>query len=232
MESPSVVPYTVEVVLRLKIFGFRSTFDIRHSTFFLRSLGFLLLIFVFTGCGSHDIQISPDYALAPSDAAGRGFPGKPLLYKGRTVWPSVSAGSEKSFQNGIFVFASPVPDDSSSYAFGDSLQLYAIRGEGPAVLISERIYGQPMDRSWEVKQFDGETGGINVQFVCGGGSTNVTQVTRLATWVDIDRWLLEAKGASIEKVTPLATYRLLQFKSPGADSSTKAAQSLDGLRGP
>ena len=137
------------------------------------------------------------------------------------------AGSEKSLHNDVFVFVSKVPDEGGNFDFGDSLHLYAIRGEGPAVLISERIYGQPRDASWQVRHFDAEAGGITVQFQSGRGTTNLTQVTRVATWAEIEQWLLEAQGAAVEKVTPLATYRVLLFKSATNDSSIKAVQPMD-----
>src|SRR5205814_748406 len=123
-----------------------------------------LTLFCLVGLTACDrsIQLGPDYALALPDSNSSG-PGKVLLYRGRPVWPRVFGGSEKSLHNGVFIFVSKVPDETGNFDFGDSLHLYAIRGEGPAVLISERIYGQPRDASWQVRHFDAEPGGITVQ---------------------------------------------------------------------
>jgi len=178
-----------------------------------------------TAC-DRSIRIGADYALALPDSNSSG-PGKVLLYRGRPVWPRVYAGSEKSLHNEVFVFLSKVPDESGNFDFGDSLHLYAIRAEGPAVLIWERMYGQPRDSSWQVRHFDAEPGGITVQFQCGRGSTNLTEVTRVATWAEIEQWLLEAKGASVEKVKTLATYRVLLFKSATNESSIKGVKPVD-----
>ena len=191
----------------------------------LISCGLLTL----TAC-DRSTRIGADYALVASGSSSSG-PGFLLLYRGRTVWPRVYGGSEKSLHDGVFVFAAPVPDETGNVDFGNSIHLYAIRGEGPAVLISERIYGQPRDSSWQVRHFDAEAGGITVLFNSGLGSTNLTQVTHVTTWAEIEQWLLEAQGASAEKVTPLATYRVLLFKSATNDSSMKGAQPLDALKG-
>ncbi len=234
MESPYVVSYNKDMfrfflrTLKFGIWNFSGVWSLEFGVF--SRICLLLCLFLLPAC-DHRVQIGPDYTLVTPESSDIHHPGRVLLYRGQPVWPRVVAGSEKSFQNGVFVFASLVPADSGNYDFGDSLQLLAIRGQGPPVLISERIYGQPMDPTWQVRQFDAEPGGITVRFVSGRGSTNVTQVARLATWVDIERWLLEAQGASVEKVTPVATYRLLQFKAAVDDSSIKGTESLEKLKG-
>src|SRR5690349_7337816 len=86
----------------------------------------LLCLLALTAC-DRSIRIGADYALALPDSNSSGA-GKVLLYRGRTVWPRVYAGSEKSLHNEVFVFVSKVPDESGNFDFGDSLHLYAIRG--------------------------------------------------------------------------------------------------------
>jgi hypothetical protein len=206
--------------------------ETRNSSFLpfalIRVIRGFILCLLLSAC-DRPTPISADYSLAAPDSPSPGLPAKVLLYKGRAIWPKVVAGSEKSFQDGIFVFISFVPDEKQ-YDFGDSLHLFAVRGEGPPVLISERIFGQAMTASWQVKSFNAQPGGVNVTFFSGRGSTNLTQLTRLATWVDIDRWLLEALGAAVEKATPMATYRALLFKSSVDDTSVNAAKSVDKLK--
>src|SRR5207237_4019679 len=77
-------------------------------------------------------------------------PGTSLHYGGRRVWSSVFTGcfwpepAGKFYHEGIFVFVGSV---LGSGGYNDPLvypQLYVVRGKEPPVIISQRIFGQPL----------------------------------------------------------------------------------------
>ncbi len=197
--------------------------------FFLLSL--VALLTSLPGC-SKPQQIGPAYTLLKTDAKFDNRPLFSLYFRGSIIWPAVLAGSEQSCHDGTFVFLSPVPGRAGDFDAAVSPQLFAIREAGPAVLISERIYGQPMQRElpWSVQNFLPSAGGLSVDFLSPQPGGAQSRVNRLVTWSEIDRWLLEAESASVEQATPLARYRLLLFNAtnmPGAQTNSLPPRAID-----
>jgi hypothetical protein len=206
-----------------------SNFKFPPSLLFAAILPFLLL----SGC-SKPQQIGPSYTLLKSRDSFNNHALSCLRFRGSNVWPAVLVGSEQSFHDGAFVFLSPVPGPAGDFDMAVSPQLFAIRESGPAVLISERLFGKPLehDLPWRVEGFVPRPGGLSVDFSSAQPGGSNTHLNRLVTWSEIDRLLLEADSASVKELTPLAPYRLLLFKAsdtPSSATNSLPFKSLDGM---
>jgi hypothetical protein len=214
---------------------FQTSLKLQVSSFWFAQLLVLALALVLVPSCTRPQQIGPSYTLVKSDSTFANQPLSSLHFQGSNVWPAVLLGSEQSFHDGSFVFLSPVPGRAGDFDARVSPQLFAIREAGPAVLISERIYGQPMrsELTWSVENFLPSGGGLSVNFVIAQAGGSKIRLNRLVTWAEIDRWLLEADGASAQQTTPLAPYRLLLFTatnhaaSPGNSLPFKTLDQLD-----
>jgi hypothetical protein len=127
-------------------------------------------IVTLAGCG-HRQSIGGGFELRGSESWNPdGHPGTFLYYEGKEVWHQIAWGypdpPEKFCHDGIFVFLSPVPDADGRNDYANSPQLYAIRGSGPPVLISQRIFGRPFkgSRNFTVENSSVTANGIRVEF--------------------------------------------------------------------
>jgi len=182
------------------------------------------------GC-SKPQQIGAGYSLSKSEDTFGNRPLTSLHFRGSNIWPAVLSGSEQSFHDGTFVFLAPVPGRAGDFETAMSPQLFAIRESGPAVLISERIYGQPMKRElpWSVENFVPSAAGLSVDIGLTQAGGSKARINRLVTWSEIERWLQEADTASVTNATPLAPYRILLFNAANAPRAQTNSLPLKGL---
>jgi hypothetical protein len=102
------------------------------------------------------------------------------------------------------------------YDYSISPQLFAIRGAGPPIIISERIVADALDREkgchlWQVTQVDY---GIRAEFELCTDLDHKAHIIRDVSWVDIQSWAQEAEVSGTNRVTPLGTYRVLPIGRP------------------
>ena len=195
-------------------------------------LGTLLLLTTIAlvaliGCSRRE-QVSSDFVLVtPKSWNPDGHPGTALHYKGAVVWPNVYTGSGKTYHDGIFVFSAPVPDGSTNsdgipmYDYSISPQLFAIRGAGPPIIISERILADTLDsqkryRLWQVTPTES---GLRTEFEYWPDKDHQARTIRDVPWADIRSWVQEAESSVPKKVTPLGTYRVLPLKRPNQSAA-------------
>ena len=184
-----------------------------HRTIFhfLLAIGLITL----TGCAKRE-RVGPDYVLlTPETLNPDGHPGTSLYYKGKEVWPNVYVGSGYVYHAGIFVFSSPVPDSVPNqdgiYIYDDCIspQLFAVRGAGPPVILSERITADTLDstNSYRLWQLTSIENGIRVEFEYN--TEHQTNMTRDVSWTDIQSWVQEAEVSAPKVVSHLGIYRVL-----------------------
>lgn len=177
-------------------------------------------LLLLAGCG-HRESIGGGFELrqASSGLNMDGHPGVFLYYQGKEVWHQISWGypyDAKDFCHGdIFVFESPVPAADGYNDYGISPQLYAIRGPGPPVLISQRIMGVPLKGGgtpYDVENTIVTVTGLKVAFVYPDGNGGDAMKTNEVSWSDITNWVDEAEKSAPPVKTPLGSYRLLGIK--------------------
>jgi len=98
-----------------------------------------------TGCSERE-QVGGGYYLVVGDPAPPDYyPSTALFYKGTSVWARVSGfypdPPKKFYHEGMFVFIGSVPG-ATNWCYQP--QIFAVRGAGPAVVLSERLFGRPM----------------------------------------------------------------------------------------
>ena len=217
-------------LFEVSMFKFQAplTFHVSRFTFLLL-LPLVALTFL-AGC-SKPQQIGAGYSLSKSEDTFGNRPLTSLYFRGSNIWPAVLSGSEQSFHDGTFVFLAPVPGRAGDFEKAVSPQLFAIRESGPAVLISERIYGRPMQRDlpWSVENFAPSAAGLSVDLSVTQAGGSKTRLNRLVTWSEIERWLREADSASTTNATPLAAYRVLLFNGANVPRSQTNSLPLKGL---
>jgi hypothetical protein len=206
----------------------------RHGTLYL-----LIAIAPVTliGCSRRE-QVGAGYVLVTPEAWNPdGHPGTALHYRGKAVWPNVYTGSGKFYHDGVFVFSAPVPGGFSNsdgipmYDYSISPQLFAIRGAGPPVIISERIVADALDREkgchlWQVTPADN---GIRAEFEPCTGADHKAHIIRDVLWADIQSWAQEAEASGTNRVTPLGTFRVLPLRRP--DKAPQPAAAGPGVSG-
>ena len=182
-----------------------------------------------TGCGKRE-RVDSNYVLFTPESLPDGHPGTALHYKGKEVWPNVYAGAGKAYHDGIFVFSAPVPggftnsDGIPMYDYSISPQLFAIRGAGPPVIISERIPADTLDsqkryRLWQVTPTES---GVRAEFEYWPDKDHEARVIRDVPWANIQSWVQEAESSASKKATPLGTYRVLPPKWPNPAAAVNA----------
>ena len=188
-----------------------------RSTMHRRLLNLLLAVALLTliGCSKRE-RVASDYVLVtPESWNPDGHPGT-ALHRGRhVVWGNVYTGyfhpaSASSFsRDGMMVFVGlpPVGDNWYSYP-----QLFAVRGDGPPVVLSERLLHKRLavfDHGHEASDFAVRhlvltNGGFRVEF-----EHNSVIKTCDVSWPDIKRFLDEADTSARLVHHLLSDYRLL-----------------------
>jgi hypothetical protein len=191
-------------------------------------VGFALVCLILAGCDKR-ARINADYEFVQpqSYSIEPGSPACALYYKGKKVWRSVLMGDDKTCRDGIFVFMSTVPDSEGECNVYP--QLFAIRGAGPPVILSERILNQPFKAgnrhvagsTYDVDFITPIATGIRVVFNVGvtkNGEDVMT--TNDVSWPDIESWTREAETSAPLQIAPLGNYRVLPMQQSNTPSNS------------
>jgi hypothetical protein len=122
---------------------------------------------------------------------------------------------KESYRDGFFVFLAAVPDQSGDYNdYSITPQLFAIKGTGPPVIISQRLFNRPLINTngfYTVDNIAPNPDGFSVEFDqhAGGPRTNLD-----VSWPQIETWVQEAETSAPVRVTSSGSYRLLPMKAP------------------
>ncbi|MHA3774883.1 hypothetical protein ACXR0O_25465 [Verrucomicrobiota bacterium sgz303538] len=131
-------------------------------------------------------------------------PGTTLRRNGKIVWGNVYIGYFHNqtpphfFHNGVFVFVGPLPIENSP---SSGPQLFAVRGDGPPVFLTERLHGQRLiipkrltDESnrFEVTSIASIDGGIQAEIEYWKNHNTKARRTIHVTWAAIETLLDEA----------------------------------------
>lgn len=179
-----------------------------------------LAIFALAGCAQRE-RIGGDLTLVtPNSWNPDGHPGTSLHYQGREAWPNVYVGSGKAYHEGIFVFSAPVPeprmgtDGTVRYDYSTSPQLFAIRGAGPPVILSQRVLSDTLKsrKIYHLWQLMPTESGVQAEFEYWPDQDHEARMTHRVAWTDIQNWVQEAESSAPIQATPLGTYRLLSPK--------------------
>jgi len=150
-----------------------------------------------------------------------------LYYKGKKVWRSVVMGDDQTCHDGIFVFMAVVPYIKNGPDVHS--QLFAIRGEGPAVLLSERLLNEPCeDVGHHHATNDGESyyldevlpapDGVQAVFNRGPDKNDADiMTTNDISWSTIKDWVNEAEASAPIQVAPEGSYRILPLRTNSQD---------------
>lgn len=181
----------------------------RHhkSAYFVLAVTLLTLV----GCSpqTHVKPVGSDYTLVwheptnPDD-----HPGTTLHYKGKEVWPFVYGGYGCFAQTGMMVFVGLMPEGDGCNPYQ---QLFAVRGDGPPVVLSQRLLHQELVVSnneilpFSVQSLEFTNGDFQVQFK---QYTNI--LTRDFTWPDVTGFLDEGDRSARVAHPPFPDYRILR----------------------
>ena len=188
------------------------------------TLCFLLIVTAFSlvGCVEHT-RVGGGYVLvrtSPPVWMADASPSTSLYYQGKRVWPIVYSGcfwpepAGKFYHDGVIVFVAPV---LGSDGYNEPLvypQLYAMRGKEPAVIISQRIFDQPLTNRYEVERVAAIPNGVRVRFEFSSNEGRQVYSTNDVSWGDIVTWAHEAENSAPVHTTPSGTYRILPRKRP------------------
>lgn len=157
-----------------------------------------------------------------------GHPGVRLYFRGRQVWRSVTwgdGGPAKNVHGDIFVFEAMVsfednslplelggtnaPVSKSPGTYGS--QLFAVKGAGPPVLISPRIFSENGGGrgDYEVVRSGATDSMITVVFRYWVDENHDSERTNSVPWQSISKWLAEAEKTGKLQKSPEGDYRVL-----------------------
>lgn len=199
---------------------------------FVSRLTIAITCFVLVACGDKEQveRISGGYELVTSATRLNPdyHPGTALRRGTKIIWGNIYTGyfqpaPANSFtHDGMMLFVGPVPDRDNWYVFS---QLFAVRGDGPPVVLSERLLQKHLVASsignegsvFAVKSLSLVNGGFRVVFTQGAEIT-----TREITWDDIKRLLDEADTKARSVHHHLGDYKIL----PTNNASNQNADSV------
>jgi len=189
----------------------------------IECLALAIASFLFTSCSEKE-KIGGGYVLETSAAPGPdAHPGTSLHRKGRVVWDNVYVGyfgpkaASKFFHDGIFVFVGPLPGNTDWWTYP---QLFAVRGEATPVVLSERLLGQRLVVSsdmremstFKVRQLISTEAGVRVDFEYWADSNTKTAKTNDLSWAEIKKLLDEAESSSRVVHHRFGDYRVLSLQ--------------------
>ena len=169
---------------------------------------------VLIGCNKR-ASVGGDYELVQPGTylIDSGSPACALYYRGRSVWPSVLVSLNQSYRDGYFTFLAAVPDETgSNYSYEITPQLFAIRGAGPPVLISQRLFNRSLTNwtdAYTVENITPASDGFIVEFEYQGADV---QTNLDLSWLQIQTWVREAETSAPVRITSLGSYRILPMK--------------------
>jgi hypothetical protein len=172
------------------------------------------------GCSERN-QVGGGYALVTPFTMGPDHhPGTSLQRKGKLVWGNVYMGYFSGYQpaqfyhDGMFVFVGAVPGNTDYWLYP---QLFAIRGSGPPVLLSERLLGEEYDTSngsshYQVYNISPLQDGVRVQFTHSPGTVNHDTNSSTLSWALVRNLLDDADSSSRLVRHKLGDYRVLSLR--------------------
>jgi hypothetical protein len=182
-------------------------------------LWFIAVCLICLGCSERN-HVGGGYALVtPSTMGPDHHPGASLQRKGKVVWRNVYMGYFSGHQpaqfyyDGMFVFVGAVPGNTSWL----SAQLFAVRGSGPPVLLSERLLGEEFATSndsnpYEVDNIFPLQNGVRVQFTHSPGLVNHDTNSLTLSWALVRNLLDDADSSSRLVRNNLGDYRVLSLR--------------------
>ena len=198
---------------------------------------FCLLIaaaFAIVGCVAQK-RVEGGYSFVTTSAGllnPDALPGTSLHYRGSRVWPVVfpeyywPEPASKFYHDGLFVFAGSVLGNDGYNAPLPGPHLYAVRGKGPPVIISQRVFQQPLTNEYQVAHIASVPDGVRVRFECYGRWVNghTTYSTNDVSWADISNWVREAEISAPLRTTARGDYRVLPMARPNPQGGPNGRQ--------
>lgn len=178
---------------------------------------------VLLGCSERE-QVGSGYTLVTPPTLGPDHhPGTSLHRRGKVVWDNVYVGyfsphdASRFFHDGMFVFVGPLPGDTDWWTYS---QLFAVRGGDTPVVLSERLLGQRLVvsndlremSSFAVRHLTPTENGLRVEFQDSKGSTTKATMTNDFTWTDVKRLLDEADRSAKIVHHKFGDYRVLPLR--------------------
>ena len=189
------------------------------------------LCFALAGCSQRE-QVGGGYTLVTPPTMGPDHhPGTSLRYRGRTVWGNVFGfypdPASKFYHDGIFVFVANVPGDGDWWI---EPQLFAVRGVGPPVVLSERVFKQPLvvsdisgvGSTYSVRHLVATESGVSFVIAYWPDHNHEATATNEMSWASIGQMLDEAVTSARLVSHPMGDYRvlpLLEAAHPGGSAN-------------
>lgn len=179
--------------------------------------------FLLASCSERE-KIGGDYVLkTPPTLGPDSHPGTSLLRKGKVVWDNVYVGyfspndASKFFHEGIFVFVGPLPGKTDWWTYP---QLFAVCGDDTPVVLSERLMGQRLVVSsdmremstFKVRQVTPAEMGVRVEFEYWADPNTKAAKTNDLTWAELKKLLDEADKSSRIVHHGFGDYRVLPLQ--------------------
>jgi hypothetical protein len=187
----------------------------------IQRVWFIAVCSVFMSC-SERTQVADGYVFVTPPTMGPDHhPGTSLHLKGKVVWGNVYLGyfsgykPRQFFHEGMVVFVGAVPANTDWWYYP---QLFAVRGSGPPVLLSERLLGERFATSYDSRQYSSSfavdnisptADGVRVQFTHSPGTVNRDTNAFAVSWTIVRRFLDEADSSSRLVRHQLGDYRVL-----------------------
>lgn len=187
-------------------------------------LWFMVACLFVAGCSERS-ELGDGYVLvAPARMGPDHHPGTSLHRKGKVVWGNVYVGhfsgyeAKQYYHDGMFVFVGAVPGNTDWWYYS---QLFAVRGAGPPVILSERLLGERFAISYDSRQYSSPfavdnispiADGVRVQFTHSPSTVNHDTNAFVLPWARIRQFLDEADSSSRLVQHQMGNYRVLPLQ--------------------
>jgi len=187
----------------------------------LRAIQFLVALtacLLLQSCSERE-PVGGGYTLVTPESWGlHHHPGTALRYRGREIWPHVFGfhpdAASRFYHEGIFVFIANVPANTDWWYYP---QLFAVRGAGPPVVLSERLFKQPLMIStmsgagskYSVRHLAATDSGVRFAMVDWPDHNQEVTTTNELSWSGIKQMLDEADKSARLVEHSIANYRVL-----------------------
>jgi hypothetical protein len=185
-----------------------------------------VILLGFIGCSRREAIGSGYVLITPQTWNPDSHPATALYFNGKRVWANVYGGG-RGLKDDVLIFSSPVPAEGGGYDYSVSPQVFAIRGEGPPILLSERIlndsiYSKKNYRVWQIVKADQ---GLRVEFEFWNELGEEAHLTNGISWAEIRGWVEDTRGA-LRKNTPLGSYDILPLGSASTYPRVQGKKSV------
>ena len=194
----------------------------------LRNL-FVAACVCLAGC-SEKVRIAKDYMTETPESLPDGHPGTKLFYVNpnggkQLVWGTYFNFDRTNtpYHDGMLVFEGPDNDEPGDGTGAYETQLYAIRGAGPAVLITQRVSGQPK-LGWikealvgmQIYGVETTATGIRATFVHDDTVIDSNKLVKEVSWDGIKDMLDEGATLTNRQNKYWGSYVILPIEKPMA----------------